>query len=389
MVALAILAGITAAAHVGKAPPALPLLRGELNLSIVQAGWTVSIIAAMAMASGMAAGMTADRIGHRRLLIIGLLIMALSGAVGSVADGPWLLLVSRFFEGVGFISVAVSAPSLIVTSIFHRHRQVVLGIWSIWVPAGMAFSMFISPLIMAPFGWRGLWVFWSVITVGLVAALLAKPAPPTPPEAPAQPRHSYVGSLKLIFGRPGPLLMALNFCVFATQWGSMIVWLPSFLFEQRALPVSTAALLGGLVVVVNVPGNLLGSWLLHHGVRRRYLIGFAHFAMGLCAIGIFSDSLTDMTRYVLVLVFSHIAGILPAAMFASVPVHTPTPQQFGATNGLLLQGSNIGNFFGPPAVAAVVAAMGAWNGVLWLMLASAGAGIALTVWLAAIENRSD
>jgi MFS family permease len=387
MVALAILAGITAGAYVGKAPTALPLLRDELNLNIVQAGWTVSIIAAMAMASGMAAGMVADRIGHRRFLIIGLLTMAISSIAGSVADDPEELLVTRFFEGVGFISVVVSAPSLIMTSILHRHRQVVLGVWSVWLPAGIALSMVVSPLILGPLGWRALWMFWAVMAIGLVAALLAK-RPTTPrQEAPRQPRHSFVSSLRLILGRPGPLILALNFCMFGTQWGSMMMWIPSFLVEQHALPLSTAAMMAGLVVAVNVPGNLLGSWLLHRGVKRRHLIGLTHLAMGLCAIGVFSDNLPDMTRYGLVVLFSHVGGYLPPAIFASVPTHSPTPQQFGATNGLLLQGSNTGNFFGPPAVAAVVAALGTWNGVLWLMLASAGVGIALTFWLAAVENR--
>jgi len=389
VVALAIFAGIIAAAHVGKAPAALPLLRGELGLTIVEAGWVVSIIAAMAMASGMVAGMVADRIGHRRQMIIGLIIMAISGAAGSAVSDSSLLLVSRFLEGIGFISVAVSAPSLIITSTLPRHRQVVLGVWSSWVPAGIALSMVISPLILGPLGWRALWLFWAALSIALVAVLLIKGgqgASPTP-STNTQQRHSFITSLGLIVSRPGPLILALNFCVFATQWGSIMMWIPSFLVEQRSMAVSSAALFGALVVAVNVPGNLIGSWLLHRGIKRRHLIGGTHLIMGLCAIGIFSEGLPDMARYGLALLFSHAAGYLPPAMFASVPVHAPSPQQFGATSGLLLQGSNLGNFFGPPAVAAVVVALGNWEGVLWLMLSCAGAGIALTLWLGMVEKK--
>jgi len=386
MVALTILASITAAAHIGKAPPALPLLRAELGLSIVQAGWIISIIATMAMATGMAAGMVADRVGHRRLLIIGLAIMALSSGAGSFAAGSEQMLVSRFLEGVGFISIAVAAPSLIITSILDRHRQVVLGVWSSWMPAGMALSMIISPLILGPLGWRPLWMFWAVMTALLAVALTSKRTPPALAIQSDEPRHSFFGSLRLIFGRPGPLILAVNFGLYAAQWGSIMMWLPSFLVDQRGLGVSSAALLTSVVVASNIPGNLSGSWLLHRGVQRSHMIAGTHFLMGLCAVGIFSDVLPDGARYGLALMFSYVAGFLPPAMFGSVPLHAPSPRQFGATSGLLLQGSNTGNFIGPPAVAALIAILGSWNDVLWLVLGCAAGGIALAVWLAAVEK---
>ena len=385
VVALSILAGITAAAHIGKAPPALPLLRAELGLSIVQAGWVISIVAAMAMATGMAAGMVADRVGHRRLLIIGLAIMALSSGAGSFATGSEQILVSRFLEGIGFISIAVAAPSLIITSILARHRQLVLGVWSSWLPAGMALSMFVSPLILGPFGWRPLWVFWAVMAALLAVILAGKRTSPAVIQGEV-PRHSFLGSLRQIFGRPGPLMLAVNFGLFAAQWGSIMMWLPSFLVDQRGLGVSSAALLAGAVVASNVPGNLSGSWLLHRGIQRSHMIAGGHFMMALCAVGIFSNVLPDGARYGLALLFSYAAGFVPPAMFASVPVLAPSPQQFGATSGLLLQGSNFGNFFGPPAVAALVAVMGSWNDILWLVLGCAAGGIALALWLPAVEK---
>ncbi|HER27053.1 MAG TPA: MFS transporter [Rhodospirillales bacterium] len=384
VIVLTILAGITAAAHLGKVPPALPLLRAELNMSIVQAGWVISIIAAMAMATGMAAGMVADRIGHHRIIIIGLAIIALASVVGSQASGATMLLATRFLEGVGVIAIAVAGPSLIIMSIRPRLLQLVLGVWSSWVPAGIAISMFVSPLILAPFGWRPLWLFWAALAAALALALFIRPVAAVNSD---HPRHSFRGSLRLVLSRAGPLILAVNFGLFTAQWGSIIMWLPSFLVEQRGLDVSSAAVLAGIVVAVNAPGNLAGSWLLHRGVQRSHIIGGAHLMMGLCAIGIFSDVLPDGVRYGLVLLFSFSAGFVPTAMFASVAVHAPTPRQFGAVSGLLLQGSNLGNFFGPPAVAAVVAVMGAWNDVLWLIISCATGGMALAFWLSRVEKK--
>ena len=386
LVVLSILAGIIAAAHVGKMPPALPLLRADLGLSIVQAGWTISIIAAMAMATGMVAGMVADRIGHRRLLIIGLAIMALGSATGALASGSELMLVSRFFEGIGCISIAVAAPSLIIMSILPHLRQVVMGVWSSWMPAGIAISMFMSPLILGPFGWRPLWMFWAAVTGGLALILMIRRASPPAFVKSDEQGHSFGGSLRLIFSRPGPTILAVNFGLFAAQWGSIMMWLPSFMVDQRGLDVSSAAMLAGVVVVANVPGNLSGSWLLHRGVQRSHMIAATHLMMALCAVGIFSNVLPDSARYGLAVLFSYTAGYLPAAMFSSVPVHAPTQQQLGATSGLVMQGANFGNFFGPPAVAAVVAALGTWDDVLWLVLGCAAGGIVLALWLMRVER---
>ena len=43
VVAVALIAGVIAAGHVGKLPPALPSIRAELGMDIVTAGWLASL----------------------------------------------------------------------------------------------------------------------------------------------------------------------------------------------------------------------------------------------------------------------------------------------------------------------------------------------------------
>jgi hypothetical protein len=68
-------------------------------------------------------------------------------------------------------------------------------------------------------------------------------------------------------------------------------------------------------------------------------------------------------------------------------VFSPSPDQLGTTNGLLMQGSNLGQFVGPPALAAVVTASGSWNSVAWLMCGAATAAVVLAGFVRVIENR--
>jgi MFS family permease len=384
VVVLAVAAGMIAAAFVGKAPPALPAMRAELGLGLVAAGWVVSIFSAMGMVGGMVAGLFADFFGHRRLLVAGLAAMVAGGVLGSAADGETVMLASRFIEGLGFVAIAVSAPSLIARASATRHLRLSLGFWSIYMPAGSSLTMVLSPLVLGPFGWRGLWLM-----VAAAAALLAIAVAVTGGESRSarNPSAPWRG-IGLTVSRAGPWLLAACFTAYTLQWISLMVWLPSFLMAERASTVLAAASLTALVVAFNVPGNLLAGWLLHRNVPRWLLIAVASVVMGACSLGIFSDAVADFLRYGLCLLFSAAGGMLPAAVLAGAPVHAPGPEYLGITNGLLVQGSNTGQFLGPPVVAALVAASGAWQSASWFLVVCAGVGVVLALALRAIERRA-
>jgi MFS family permease len=73
------------------------------------------------------------------------------------------------------------------------------------------------------------------------------------------------------------------------------------------------------------------------------------------------------------LVYSGLVGMLPAGVLGGAPVFAPSPRQIGTTNGLLVQGSHLGQFIGPPLIAAVVFMAGGWQGGAWVF-AICGAG---------------
>tara|TARA_Y100001001_G_scaffold163889_1_gene194252 strand:+ start:7364 stop:7603 length:240 start_codon:yes stop_codon:yes gene_type:complete len=48
-----LLAGITAALHVGKLPPAIPVLQQELGITLVQSGFLLSLVQLAGMLGGL------------------------------------------------------------------------------------------------------------------------------------------------------------------------------------------------------------------------------------------------------------------------------------------------------------------------------------------------
>jgi MFS family permease len=110
--------------------------------------------------------------------------------------------------------------------------------------------------------------------------------------------------------------------------------------------------------------------------------------MALCAIGIYQGELPLWLRYGLCVVFSLIGGILPASVLGASPVLAPRPQLVATTNGLIMQGSNLGQSIGPPALAALAAAVGDWHLSPLVLVTSAAFGIVLALLLQTLERRA-
>jgi cyanate permease len=165
-----------------------------------------------------------------------------------------------------------------------------------------------------------------------------------------------------------------------------MVWLPTFLTEHGA-STAMAATATAVMVLANIPGNLAAGWLLSRGFARSRLVLVACAIAALCEIGMLSTALPGGLRFALVLVFSLGAGLIPASVFAGLPVHAPTPQHIATGNGIVLQFSNVGQFFGPLAIAWIASRFGAWEATLWALLAFAAIGAACGAAIGVMEKQ--
>ena len=76
--------------------------------------------------------------------------------------------------------------------------------------------------------------------------------------------------------------------------------------------------------------------------------------MAIAEIAIFSATLPAELRLLSALAFGIFGGMVPAAALGSVATYTPSPAQIGTMNGLMVMGTNTGQLFGPPALAASI-----------------------------------
>ena len=371
---------MVAAFHVGKVPPALPSIRAELDASLSQAGWLLSTINLITAMGGMAIALTADRFGHRLLVLLGTALCFAASLLGAFAGSVDALLVGRVFEGLGFIAVVVALPTLLLRIARPADQRLVMTLWTSYMPAGVGTMMLIAAVVLPGTSWRIAWLVASGASALMLVALLLRALPRHELDPIQVRRRPVLHEMAEVASSGGPLAIALCFGAYSCCWFAVIGFLPTLQVERLGFATSTAAVVTAVVTIVNVGGNLGAGWLMHRGLPRVAVIVGAAVSMAFCAAGIFVEGVPDLLRLVLAGVYSAVIGAVPAALFTALPVHSPKPELVGASTGLLMQGSNIGALIGPPITGAVVAAAG-WPSAAWLtsiaLAVVAGAGLFL------------
>ena len=381
-------AGIVAATHIGKLPPALPEIRLALDAGLVPGGWIASMISCTGFALGLVAGSLADRLGQRQVLIFGLLAMTAGSLLGAFAQSGEVMLLSRFIEGVGYTSVTITGAGMITHVTAAGDRKCALGIWSSYVPVGFSVMLIAGALVLEAWGWRTLWLISSGITV-VWAGIVWKATLGWQRQSGNVAITSMLNNVTRCLASPGALLAAGCFALYASQHISMMAWLPSYMREIYGSSTLVAAVVPAVVLMFNAIGNWFSAWAMGRGVSIWSLLAVGAIGMGLSQIGIFSAFLPDTARLGFAVLFGIFGGMVPAAALGSVAIYTPSPSQIGTMNGLMVMGTSMGMLFGPPAVAAMRAVMGNWNDVVWLMVSLATVGVILAVLSRRLERRAN
>ena len=387
-VSAVLFAGIVLGLYFGKAPPVLPVIKQELGLSLVSAGFVVSAFNALAMVGAIVTGAASDRFGALRFAIIGSLATGAGGLLGALAGGETTILLSRLVEGVGFVMLNVAAPALVVAASRPDRRSAMLGLWSTYMPAGASIAIVASVLLTPVVGWRGLWVICSVLALFAASALWSNRrsfgvlATPPRPMIDGKPRGGLkFGALRQVV----PWLLGTAFALYAMEFLSIMAWLPTYLIETRGMSATAASLMGAVYVAFNLVGCLGGSYMLRMNISRGSLVIFTFVCLAIFANLLFATSLPEALRFAAALGISAVGGLIPAVAFSGSARYAREPGEVGVLHGLVVQLANVGQVMGPPLVAAAVTRFGTWDAALWVMLVCCTFGLVVGVLITRIE----
>lgn len=214
---------------------ALPSMQHELGASISGMQWTIDAYTLVLASLLMLAGSTADRLGRRRIFLVGLVVFSVGSLLCSLAPGLGWLVAFRMVQAVGGSMLNPVAMSIITNTFTEpRERARAIGVWGGVVGISMAAGPVIGGLLVQSVGWRS--VFWINVPIGALALFLTLRYVPES-RAPRPRRVDVVGQLLVI-----ALLGSLTYAIIEAPdagWGSTKI----LAFVLLAL-VSLAALIG-------------------------------------------------------------------------------------------------------------------------------------------------
>ncbi|MBM3511198.1 MAG: MFS transporter [Alphaproteobacteria bacterium] len=381
------LASVAGTLQIGKAPPALPILRAELGLDLVEGGWIASIVFLAGALTGAAGGMVADRIGYRRTVLGGFFCLLIGTVLGGAAPGFAVLLLGRFVEGIGYLAILVGGTPIVAAAATERDRRAALGLLSSYFPCGMTAAMLIAPLGLGLLGWRGLWAANIAVILALLALFLIWVPRRDFGFARASADRLTLADVGATLARPGPWLLAAMFVIMSICNFSIMAWMPTFFAEELGFSTTVAALLTAVFVASLIPFMAASGWFIQRGLPRWAMLSAAAVAIGTLPLGVFAPDVAPVTRLACAVPLALLSSFIAGAAYAGVPLHAPDRRRFGVVTGVIVQGNTLGQFIGPPIIAALVVATGGWDGMRWLYPFVGVAGLAITLALHRVEQR--
>jgi EmrB/QacA subfamily drug resistance transporter len=213
---------------------ALPTLQQDLHASLSGLQWIADAYLLVVSCLLMLTGSTADRLGRKRLFLVGLTGFGLGSLLCSLAPDTGSLIALRMLQGIGG-SMLTPISLSIVRNTFHdpKERVRALGIWSGIFGVAAACGPIVGGVLVTEVGWRS--IFW--LNVPICAAMFAATIRYVPESRAPKPRRIDV---------PGQLLMIvlLGALTYAVIQGPVSGW--------TATPVLALFAVAGLAAVIFV-----------------------------------------------------------------------------------------------------------------------------------------
>ncbi|MDE2420855.1 MAG: MFS transporter [Gammaproteobacteria bacterium] len=292
-------------AYTGATPALIGLAIGIYGLSQALLQIPVSVLA--------------DRTARKPLIVIGLLIFAIGGAVAAMSTSIWGVILGRAIAGGGAVSAVVMALLADVTREEHRGKAMAAMGMSIALSFIVAFSL--GPILTHKVGLSGL--FWLTSIAGVLAIGLLLIVP-TPIRALTQNPLGIKKQLQSILNIPD--LNRLHFSIFSLHllMTAAFVLIPSQLVEYAHIPVHAHGwvylplLLAGFILAI--PAIIVAE--AKRRMRRIFVSGVVLIALSLIVLTIFDQNRIGLLVGIglFFIAFNTLEALLPSWLAKRAPV---------------------------------------------------------------------
>jgi predicted MFS family arabinose efflux permease len=238
----------------------LPVFVDEFQLSLLEASLLVSIQSVVGLVMNVPAGVIADRVNAKMLLMVSLIIEGSSALLISQAHQYWMLVLGVALMRIASPVYHISGLSQISKLATREQISSLMGTHNALGSVGAAVGSLSLSISLATIGWRTVYLSWA-LPILLWVGVLFHAFPIDDTSAVKQPlSRSRSIQLTRIFNR--------NFIVFLTSIGvreigvtSIVTFLTTYLITVRGVSQSLASLIFGLGPVVGIVASLTGGYM--------------------------------------------------------------------------------------------------------------------------------
>lgn len=152
---------------------ALPTLTRELDATAMQSLWIINAYPLVMAGLLLGTGTLGDRIGHRRMFLIGLILFGLASLGAAFAPSAGLLIVARAFLAVGAAAMMPATLALIrVTFEDERERNIAIAIWGTLSVVGAALGPIVGGFLLNHFWWGSVFLINVPVVIAAFCATL-------------------------------------------------------------------------------------------------------------------------------------------------------------------------------------------------------------------------
>ncbi|HEV7655396.1 MAG TPA: MFS transporter [Mycobacteriales bacterium] len=283
---------------------ALPSIGGDLNADLGDLQWTINGYTLTLASFILLGGSLADRLGRRRIFIIGTIWFALASALCGLAQNVEMLVAARVLQGIGGALLTPGSLAIISASFAAEDRSRAIGAWSGLGGIAGAAGPFLGGWLIEAWSWR--LVFLVNLPFAVLVVLVAARHVPESVDPTSSKRLDLPGTLLGALGLAGltyasiaggergadPLVVAAGAIGVLALVGFVVVertskhpLVPPGLFASRQFTVTN--------IVTFLVYGALGAVLFLLVLHLQVVVGFSPLAAG--------TSLLPLTLFMLAL----------------------------------------------------------------------------------------
>lgn len=156
---------------------AMPALAAAFAEPVAQVQWVVIAYLLAATLTVVIAGKLGDTIGHRRVLLLGLVIFAVASVACALAPTLGALAAARAVQGIGAAVLMTLPMSILKETVVQERLGSAMGLLGTMSAVGTALGPSLGGLVLSGLGWRAVFAPLAVLgALTLLAAVITIPA---------------------------------------------------------------------------------------------------------------------------------------------------------------------------------------------------------------------